>query len=66
MNSGLNEMEKAKVIFKIVSRVHVFGKYYFFNMMVANISTNISCPVCFGHEHVGEGKNEGKMLANVS
>ena len=21
---------------------------------------------CFGHEHVGEGKNEGKMLANIS
>ena len=23
-------------------------------------------PVCFGHEHVGEGKNEGKMLANIA
>ena len=23
-------------------------------------------PVCFGHEHVGEGKILGKMLANIS
>ena len=22
-------------------------------------------PVCFGHEHVGEGKNERKTLANI-
>ena len=22
--------------------------------------------VCFGHKHVGEGKNQEKMLANIS